>query len=202
MKKVISSSAINQLADHYICQQAAEEDIALGVALKNLSKEDLLAIVRPADRYNASCFRRRIRRERTIWGVAMAAMMAVAITIPFYINTVADQQVDNIIYSYNSPTLELLTAVPRGGGERITDIRRLDDAQLKSQIPELKEEYDESEELQDVAINGRILALAYLRLHHRKEARQTLQTMIGRLSEEPADYQAVIDRCQRILSEI
>ena len=59
-----------------------------------------------------------------------------------------------------------------------------------------------AETLQDTAIAGKVLTLAYIRLHKTDDAKKVLAIMRERLSEEPEDYRETIKWCGKLLSQL
>lgn len=188
---------VEVLADKYVYQEAEQENAEFGHALKNISEEDLIGILKN-QKPKVINFRKVIR-ERIVWTLSMAAMLAIAITVPLHIHNQSMDKMDGLIYSYNTPML-----VQNGvrGGESTVDITALNDAQLKASLPKLEEEFQDSDNLQDVALNGQVLALAYIRTHNRAEARATLKSMITRLSAEPEDYKNIIQWCDELIKQL
>ncbi|MCM1139244.1 MAG: hypothetical protein NC453_11805 [Muribaculum sp.] len=195
--KTIPASMIEVLADKYIYQEAEQENAELGHALKNISEENLRGIFKN-HKPRVITFKKVIR-ERIAWTLSMAAMLAIAITVPFHINNQSMDKMDGLIYSYNMPMLVQNAA---RGGESTIDITALNDAQLKASLPKLEEEFQDSDNLQDVALNGRVLALAYIRTHNRAEAKSTLKSMITRLSAEPDGYEEIIKWCEQLIKQL
>lgn len=212
-KKKIPSEAIDRLADKAICRMAEEEDIELGHALKNITESQLRGIVGKSQP-TRHAFNIR-KAERFAWTLAVAALLVVALIAPLRMENNSDQKIDRLLYSYNVTSLpgggggvgsdRGGAGDPRGGEDEAIDLTVISDEQLKEKLPRMKEAYLIAETPQEIAIEGKRLVLSYIRLHERGEARETLQSMIDRLSENPEakkDYAETIRWCVKIQSEL
>lgn len=101
--KTIPASMVEVLADKYVYQEAEQENAEFGHALKNISEEDLIGILKN-QKPKVINFRKVIR-ERIVWTLSMAAMLAIAITVPLHIHNQSMDKMDGLIYSYNTPML-------------------------------------------------------------------------------------------------
>ena len=198
-KKTIPSDVLDSLVDRAIYKEATEENLEFGHALKKISGKELDEILNSGKR------KRRFNRllwERIEWSIAVAALIAVAITVPISVENHFKDKICNIVYAYNSPQLSALASSNfRSAGEELPDITKMNDDKLKNTLPQLEERFEKSESMQDIAINGEILTFAYIRLHMRKEACNILETMIERLSGDE-DYLKTIEECKNILDQI
>lgn len=198
-KKTIRLEVLERLVDRAIYNEAREENIEFGNALKRIKEKELENIL------NAGRKKRKFNKilwERIGWSAAVAALIAVAITIPISVENQSKDKICNIVYSYNAAQLsDLTTMISRSSGEAIIDVTILNDEQLKTVLPNLEESFNNSKSLQDVSINGRVLAFAYIRLHKRKEACKTLEIMIEKLSGDE-DYLSSVEEYKEILEQI
>ena len=197
--KEIPQHILGILADKAIAQEAEADNIEIGHALKGISEQQLQEIV-SVKKPKILSFKE-IVRKRMLWSLSMAAMLAIAIIVPLHVERQSMNKIDRLIYAYNSDILPMPFSVNRGTENGI-NISELSDSQLKESLPALARQYKESANNQDIAINGQILSLAYIRLHERDAAKDTLQSMIERLSSEKEDYQEVIDWCHSILNQL
>lgn len=197
--KEIPEHILCVLADKAIAQEAEADNIEIGYALKGISEQQLREIV-SAKKPKLLSFKK-IVRERMLWSLSMAAMLAIAIIVPLHVERQSMNEIDGLIYAYNSDILAMSFSVNRGTENGI-NISELSDSQLKESLLTLERQYKENANNQDIAINGQILSLAYIRLHDRDAAKDTLQSMIERLSSEKEDYQEVIDWCHSILNQL
>jgi len=197
--KEIPEKILGLLADKAIAQEADADNIEIGHALKSISEQQLRDIVSVKKPKTLSF--KKIVRERILWSLSMAAMLAIAIMVPLHIERQSMNEIDGLIYAYNSDILAMSFSVNRGTENGI-NLSELSDSQLKESLKTLERQYRECANNQDIAINGQILSLAYIRLHERDAAKNTLQSMIERLSSEKEDYQEVIDWCHSILNQL
>lgn len=191
--KSMTKETVEILAEEAVRRKAEEENIEMGVALRNISEEELKRILRgdrPAKRSG------RLFRERLLWGLSVAALLAVAIALPLGVERKAGEKIDDLVYAYNVPSRGLSK-----GGEEVLDIETLSDAGLEESMDKLEEAYQKASTAQETAITGKTLALAYIRLHNRDEARRVLESMIDRLQGDE-DYLPIVGECRRILKEI
>lgn len=198
-KKKIPSDILETLVDRAIYNEAKEENIELGTALKNISDKELEAIL------NSGKKKRRINRllwERIEWSIAVAALIAVAITVPISVENHSKNKICDIVYAYNSPELEEMISTPsRSASEPLPDITGMSESQLKDTLPVLEENFRESDFPQDIAVNGKLLTFAYIRLHKHEEACHTLEIMIKKLSNDE-DYESDVIEFKNLLDQI
>lgn len=198
-KKAITTKALEQLVDQAIYKEAEEENIEIGHALKVISDQGLKKILN-GDRKKRSF--NRLLWERIGWSIAVAALIAVAITVPISVENSSKDKICDMVYAYNSSQIEeLLSHSSRSAGENIPDITGLSDEKLKEIMPKLQDDFLNSDNPQDVAFRGKILALSYIRLHKRKEAKETLEAMINKLSFDE-DYETTVKECRELLEQI
>jgi len=197
--KEIPEKILGLLADKAIAQEAEADNIEIGHALKGISEQQLREIV-SVKKPKILSFKK-VVRERILWSLSMAAMLAIAIMVPMHIERQSMNEIDGLIYSYNSDILAMSSSENRGS-EADINISEMSDSQLKEALSTLERQYIECDNNQDIAITGQILSLAYIRLHDRDAAKDTLHSMIERLSSEKEDYQEVIDWCHSILNQL
>jgi tetratricopeptide (TPR) repeat protein len=114
-----------------------------------------------------------------VWQVStVAAVVIVAFVSVFQIDKRNRYDVDNAIYESN-----VLYITPSRSGAVSIDINALNDKELKSALPDLVKAYQSASDDEDVANNGYTLALAYLRLHNREEARKVLNQLVERFDD-------------------
>ena len=78
-KKAIPSDVLDLLVDRAIYNEAKEENIEFGHALKEISEKDLEHILNTGKKKRKF---NKILWERIEWSIAVAAWIAVAITVP------------------------------------------------------------------------------------------------------------------------
>lgn len=171
-----------------ICQEAEQDNIEFGHAMKSMTKEQLRSII------GKSMKPRKIRsdffRERMMWLSSMAAMLVVAVVIGWNLYTSSQNQLCNTVYSLTYQPAE----GARGDGKKYVNLNMLTAEQIEMQLPDMKAAFESDKiDSQDWHIDGMNLAMAYLRLHRRKEAVKVLETLASNASE-PADYKRIIEQ--------
>ena len=248
-----------------VCLEAQQDDIEFGVALKNISKEDLREIMGPrlrtspfnnlhdralsvpldasikADRhidffdredvpteiacgatvaedtpkYRASkpvvSSAEKAASKKTgltswIWHVAsIAAVVVIAFTVVLNFEKRSRESVDNVIFNFYSNDISMISR----GGEELIESPSGESLSIESYssdpakaIPALRKSFDSADDPQEIAISGQLLALAYIKDHQRKEAKEVLETLINRLMPYSPDWDETISECQTILDAI
>lgn len=177
-----------------ICKEAEQNDMDFGIALKNLSKDELKEIIGYKERKTKN---KVIFLKPSIRYIAsIAAMLVVVFSLYFTFQRNARMDVDNAIaMCYNEDIM-----LSRGGGETI-DIKGLTDEEIKERLPEFEQIFKKSVDDQTVADNGLALALTYIRLHQREDAANILHELINRF-EHNNDFKGMVKKYEQILSMI
>lgn len=182
-----------------VCREAEQNDIEFGIAMKNLSREDLLRIIgkEESDTYHSPRFSWALRR-RMVWSGVAAAVVAGIIFGFFRMHQQNLNRIDDLIVAYND-----LPDISRGG-----EIRREQSLQYLAsdremadyQLNQLEKDYREApaDDIQAQEDAGIRLAMAYLKRHDRKKARELLNEMAIRF----ADDVIFSAQCREILSQI
>jgi len=165
-----------------IYQEVDQDNIEFGVAMKTISKEELLRIIGRCSRPRV--LRLNYLRERMAWVASIAAIIVIGIFSVLNVRQSGMDRLDNTIVAYNY--------IPESnrGWETITS----DD------IPTLERAYQmaPSDDIQAQEDSGMRLALAYLKLHDRKKAKEIL----GELSVRFAEDEEFAAQCQNILNQL
>lgn len=175
-----------------IIKEEMEDGIEFAHALKNISDAGFEKAI-GGKKPSTSVFRK-ILVERIAWAASIAVIViGGAITI-YNVERNGRYELDNTIVAYN------YVHVPSRGGSESVDITSLSEKELQDYIPRLEEAYrttpaDDVQECEEAGMN---LALAYLKLHNRKEALYVLRE----LSERFADDEYFAAQCQRIIKQI
>lgn len=183
-----------------ICQEARQDNLDFGMAMKSLSKEKLKEIVglqnleRPEVSSNYKSVRI-LRFKPWMWHVAsIAAVVVIAFTVVFNIEKNARYSVDNAIYA----CAEISTDLTRDGSERL-DIQSMTDEELQDKLPLLVANYNSAQSSVEIADNGFALAMAYLRLHDRENTKEILQQLVSQF-EDNSEYSGYVSKWQSILN--
>lgn len=164
-----------------ICQEAEQNNIEFGQAMKRISKEDLLRIIGRRQRRRIATFD--FLRGRLAWAASIAAILVIGVFSVFNVHKADMNRLDNIIVAYNY----------------IPDSNRGWETVTSTDIPSLEEAYRSAAD-DDVQIKqdaGMRLAMAYLKLHDRKKAKE----MLSELSLRFADDEEFVAQCQKILKQ-
>lgn len=202
-KRDISSSMIDVLTDCAIKKEAEQGNAEIGHALKGISKDGLESIVgRPKPKVVPF---KKLFRERIMWAASVAAIFIGALPVGNHIATIAKNEGVNIgkcetLYACNLP--EIPSSLVRNRGGELPNIAEISVSQLKDELPQLVKLFNESEELQETDIYGRILSMAYLKLHKGDEAKKVLLIMKERLSADPEDYEETLEWCDNLISQL
>lgn len=163
-----------------IYQEAEQDDVEFGLAMKQISKNDLLNIIGRSSRPRV--IRLNYLRERIAWVASIAAVLIIGIFMVMNVRQVGMDRLDNTIVAYNY--------IPDSGRgpESITakDIPTLEKAYLNAPSDDIQ--------LQEEA--GMRLAMAYLKIHDRKKAKE----MLTELSVRFADDEEFSAQCTKILN--
>lgn len=183
-----------------ICREAHQDNLDFGMAMKSLSKEKLNEIVgmrnleSPEVSSNGKSVKI-LRFKPWMWQVAsIAAVVVIAFTVVFNIEKNARYSVDKAIYA----CAEISTDLTRDGSE-ILDIQSMTDEELTNKLPLLVANYNSAQSYDDIADNGFALAMAYLRLHDRENAKEILQKLVSQF-EDNSEYSGYVSKWQSILN--
>lgn len=172
-------------------QKKEEEDcIEFGHAMRALSKEELNEII--GKKSNSRVIH--LNFQKYLWPLSAAAVVIFAFIFNHNQNIKSQHAIDNILYSYNEPMLS------NRGGEAI-DITKCNKEELEDMLPTLWNIYADSETTQDALVNGKGLAMVYIKLHNREKAREILQELVDK-HKANEDYAESIAECIRILNQI
>lgn len=199
-KEFASDFKVYLLTINGICQEVRQDNLDFGMAMKGLSKEKLKEIVglRNVERSKASSNGKSVKILRFkpwMWQVAsIVAVVVIAFTVVFNIEKNARYSVDNAIYA----CAEISPDLTRDGSETL-DIKSMTDKELKDKLPILVANYNSAKSSEEIADNGFALAMAYLRLHDRENAKEILHQLISQF-EDNSEYAGYVSKWQSILN--
>lgn len=168
-----------------ICKEAEQDNLDFGIAMKSLSKEQLLEIVgkKEADLPVAASVtngHRKLRFKPWMWQVAsIAAIIIIAFTLVLNIQ----KQAKNSIYD-NIYACAQFEEIHSRGAAKPLDITKLDDSELKTKLPEMEKGYHNCEDPDELYDYGYPLAMAYIRLHKPKPALEILNNLVFKLQDD------------------
>lgn len=173
-----------------ICQETEQDNLDFGHAMKGISQEELLKIIGRESGHRPGRVMRRIH-ERFAWAVSVAAVVIIGITSVFTVHRAGMNKVDDLIVEYNYiPSVDRSGESYVRGGQDIT----------AEDIPAFKKAYLEAEadDIQAQQDAGMRLAMAYLKIHDRKNAKATLVELSTRF----ADDELFAAKCREILDQL
>lgn len=199
-KEFASDFKVYLLTVNGICQEARQDNLDFGKAMKNLSKEQLQQIVGQRKNLQSNISQKEttvkvLRFKPWMWQVAsIAAIIVIAFTVVFNIEKNARFSVDNAIYA----CAEINSDLTRDGSEML-DIRSMSDDELKENLHKLVSNYNSAETSDEVADNGFALAMAYLRLHEREKSKEVLNQLVTKFKDN-SEYAGYVSQWQSILT--
>ncbi|MBD5294718.1 MAG: hypothetical protein HDS25_00140 [Bacteroides sp.] len=165
-----------------VCQEAEQDNIEFGHAMKNISKEELLSIIGRSSK--PRILRLNYLRERMAWVASIAAILIIGIFSVVSVRRSGLNQIDDTIVAYNY----------------IPDSNRGWESIGTDDIPSLEKSYKmaSTDDIQAQEDAGMRLAMAYLKIHNRKKAKEILIDMSIRF----ADDEEFVAQCQEILNQL
>lgn len=178
------------LAVRGICQEAVQENIEFGHAIKSMSKQHLMELI--GKRETRHIARPRHWRERVAWACSMAAMLVIVLAIGWNMQISNSNHLCDVVYNLSYKPM----TVDRGLGKENLDLNNMTSEQIESEIPEMRATFESDEiDSQDWHIDGKNLAMAYLKLHHKDKAVEVLEVLADK-SSEPQPYILLIKQLQ------
>lgn len=150
-----------------IVMEENDKEAELDNAFKNLSKDDLRKIVGPKKTIAKTSMSKAKIVYMASWITSVAAVAIIAFSLTFNIQRSARNNVDDIMFDcYYSPVSR--------GGEDIVDLSKASEAEIKKQLPKMEKVYNKATDEQDISSYGINLAMVYLKIHDRDNARKVL----------------------------
>lgn len=165
-----------------VCQEAEQENIEFGHAMKNISEAELMRII--GRNRQPRMLRLSYSRERLAWVASIAAVLIVGIFTVLNVRQTGMDRLDNTIVAYNY----------------IPDANRGWESITSDDIPTLEQAYKSApaNDIQAQEDAGMRLAMAYLKVHDRKKAKDILTELSARF----ADDEEFSAQCNRILNQL
>lgn len=173
-----------------IIKEARQDNADFTIAMKHISKDELLKII--GKKKSPNIFRYGYLRERVAWAAGIAALFIVCFVSIFFTWQEGNRNIDNLIVDHYY--------VGESRGSEYIDINEMSEKEIKEYIPIFISEYKgvPSDDVQASQEAGMRVALAYLKIHDRKECRKWLQYLIQRFWDD----EAFVAQCQKILDQI
>ena len=198
--KVYSATVIG------ICKEAEQNNKDFEMALKNISKKQLCEIIGKNEGNRTVSSQATAKVVKTIkpnflrtW-MLQAACWAIIIGGSAIWIVLSEQNarysVDNAIFACAEIDMDLA----RSGGETI-ELSNLSVKDVKSKIPIIESIYHESKTDDEIADNGFVLSMAYLKIHDRDKAINILRELIAKFSSNE-NYEGYVKKWQTILNQL
>lgn len=173
-----------------ICKEEEEREAELDNAFKSLSKDDLRKIVGPKMTLIKGSKSKAKIVYMASWIASVAAVVAIAFTLTFNMQRSARNSVDDVMFDcYYSPISR--------GGEDVVDLSKASETEIMKQLPKMVEAYQKASDEQELNSYGINLAMVYLKIHDRDNARKVLLDVKARCTDSD-----VKDICDKLLKKI
>lgn len=174
-----------------IVMEENDKEADLDNAFKNLSKDDLRKIVGPKKTIAKTSKSKAKVVYMASWITSVAAVAVIAFSLTFNIQRSARNNVDDIMFDcYYSPVSR--------GGEDIVDLSKASEAEIKKQLPKIVDAYKNASDEQDISSYGINLAMVYLKIHDRDNARKVLLDVKSKCVDNPY----IMGHCDKLLEKI
>lgn len=173
-----------------IVMEENDKEAELDNAFNNLSKDDLRKIVGPKKTIAKTSKSKAKIVYVASWITSVAAVAIIAFSLTFNIQRSARNNVDDIMFDcYYSPVSR--------GGEDIVDLSKASEAKIKKQLPKMEKVYNKATDEQDISSYGINLAMVYLKIHDRDNARKVLLDVKKRCTDTEVKI-----ICDKLLKQI
>lgn len=198
--KVYSATVIG------ICKEAEQDNKDLEMALKNITKKQLCEIIGKNERNRALSSPATAKVVKTIkpnlfrtWMLQAACWAIIVSGAAIWIvrsEQNARYSVDNAIFACAEIDMDLA----RSGGETI-ELSNLSVEDIKSKIPFIESIYHESKTDDEIADNGFVLSMAYLKIHDRDKAINILRELIAKFNSNE-NFEGYVKKWQTVLDQL
>ena len=169
-----------------IIKEEQEKEQELDDAFKILGKDDLRNIIGP--KIELPKQKNKIISITSLI-LSIAAVVVIAFTYTFNIQRSARNSVDDVIFDcYYSP-------IYRGGD--VIDLTDADEKTIELSLPNMVGSYKKASEVQEISSYGINLAMLYLKIHDRDNARNILEDVKKKCADED-----VKNLCDKLLKSI
>lgn len=173
-----------------IVMEENDKEAELDNAFKNLGKDDLRKIVGPKKTIAKTSKSKAKVVYIASWITSVAAVAVIAFSLTLNIQRSARNNVDDIMFDcYYSPVSR--------GGEDIVDLSKASEAEIKKQLPKMEKVYNKATDEQDISSYGINLAMVYLKIHDRDNARKVLLDVKKKCTDND-----VKNICDKLLKQI
>ena len=174
-----------------IVKEEQEKERELDEAFKHLSENDLRSIIGPKITISHKPEKKAKIIYMTSWISSVAAIMIIAFSITFNMTKSAKENVDNIMFDcYYNPYSR--------SASNTDDLSDASSQQIQQILPTLVNEYKKAIEEQDITEQGINLAMVYLKLHDRENAKDILNEVKRKCSGNAQ----IVKQCDKLLEKI
>ena len=189
-KEFSSDFQIYKMVVKGIIIEEKDKEAELDNAFKKLSKDDLRKIVGPKKHIAKTSNSKAKVVYMASWVASVAAVVVIAFSLTFNIQRSARNNVDDIMFDcYYSPVSR--------GGEDIVDLSKASEVEIKKQLPKMEKVYSKATDEQEISLYGINLAMVYLKIHDRDNARRVLLHVKKRCTDTD-----VKNLCDKLLKQI
>ena len=186
-----SDFRIYKAAVRGIVKEEQEKERELDEAFRRLSEDDLRNIIGP----KIAIYRKPEKKAKIIyltsWISSVAAVMVIAFSITFNMTQSANEKVDEIMFDcYYNPNSR--------SASNVEDLSEASSQQLQQVLPNLIQEYNKATDMQDITEQGINLAMVYLKLHDRENAKDILNDV----KQKCLDNTEIQKHCDKLLDKI
>lgn len=190
-KEFSSDFQIYKMVVKGIVMEEKEKEAELDNAFNNLSKDDLRKIVGPKKTIAKTSKSKAKIVYVASWITSVAAVAIIAFSLTFNIQRSARNNVDDIMFDcYYSPVSR--------GGEDIVDLSKANEAEIKKQLSKIVDAYKNASDEQEISSYGINLAMVYLKIHDRDNARKVLLDVKSKCVGNPY----IMGHCDKLLEKI
>lgn len=175
-----------------IIKEEEQDCIDFALAMKYLTMEELNAVICPTGGPVPVGIFDRFKYKIYQWAAVVALIVSGAGNIFQNLYRVGPNVVNNMIVHYVSLGI-------RDSGT--IDLREMSYEEIESKIPQLIDEYKNSQSSLDELDNGKLLVLAYLKLNDRSNARGIINELIDKYKDNE-DYNSLLEEFEYILEQI
>lgn len=189
-KEFSSDFQIYKMVVKGIIIEEKDKEAELDNAFKKLSKDDLRKIVGPKKHIAKTSNSKAKVVYMASWVASVAAVVVIAFSLTFNIQRSARNNVDDIMFDcYYSPVSR--------GAEDVFDLSKASEVEIKKQLPKMEEVYSKAIDEQEISSYGLNLAMVYLKIHDRDNARRVLLHVKKRCTDTD-----VKNLCDKLLKHI
>lgn len=171
-----------------ICKEEQQDNIDFAYAMKSLSEKELKQVIGKRERPRFHI------RQIGMWVASVAAMAVICFSVILRVQHSAEFAVDEMMVEHYSISMS------GRGGDNAIDISNTSQDEVEQTLPNLCAEYNKIpiDDIQAKQMAGINLAMAYLKIHNRKNAISILE-QIKSLYSDDTEF---VSQCDKILKRL